>query len=509
VTAPLLDRRRPHLLAAALCSGFAGANVVRGGSPAVALVAAVALPFAVWADAATRLALVALLLALGGWWWGSARLERLDRSALRHEVGRADDALVETTAPARRGRFEVRVLARVLRFGRLRIHESVLLELPAGRAPPQGARLAVLGRLALPRGPVHGFDERTWLRRQGIHAVLRGDRWHAVGRRDGLGGFADRLHLWLGRSAALGLRGEQRGVVEGVVLGEDQGLSDDLRNRFRASGLYHLLAVSGQNVALVAGGALALAWLLGLSRLVGEAAALAAILAYALAVGPQPSVVRATVAGVVASLAWLTARQRDRWYALLLGAIALLAWNPYLALDAGFQLSFAAVWSIFAVAPCLARALEGFPLPSMAREVLAVSTACSLATAPVSWFQFHRISLLAVPANAAAAPVVAPLLWLAFVTAGLAHLAPGVAVVVAQLNGWCAAYLAGCARLVGGLPFAQVSSTRGALGVCAVALLVAAYAWRRDKRAEVGLPPHRRRPSEDRESARPPAEPVR
>jgi len=397
----------------------------------------------------------------------------------------------------------------MLRFGRLRVDEPVLLELPAGRAPPQGATLAVLGRLALPRGPVHGFDERTWLRRQGIHVVLRSDRWRAVGRRGGPAGFADRLHLWLGRSAALGLRGERRGVVEGVVLGEDQGLSDDLRNRFRASGLYHLLAVSGQNVALVAGGALALAWLLGLSRLVGEAGALAAILAYALAVGPQPSVVRATVAGVLASLAWLTARQQDRWYALLLGAIVLLAWNPYLALDAGFQLSFAAVWSIFAVAPGIDRVLEGFPLPRIAREALAVSTACSLATAPVSWFQFHRISLLAVPANAVAAPVVAPLLWLAFLTAGLAQVAPGIAVGVAQLNGWCAAYLAGCARVVGGLPFAQVTSARGAIGVCAVALLVGAYAWRRGKRAEVGLPPHRRRPPEDRPRARPPAEPVR
>jgi competence protein ComEC len=102
-----------------------------------------------------------------------------------------------------------------------------------------------------------------------------------------------------------------------------------------------LLAVSGQNVAFVAGGVLLVAWMLGISRLGAELAALAAIGAYVVAVGWQPSVVRAGVAGVLASLAWLASRPRDRWHFLLLGAALLLAWNPYSLLEPGFQLSFA------------------------------------------------------------------------------------------------------------------------------------------------------------------------
>src|SRR5215211_2080860 len=81
-------------------------------------------------------------------------------------------------------------------------------------------------------------------------------------------------------------------------------LSEELRARFRASGLYHLLAVSGQNVALIVGGVLMLAYWIGLSRMVGEVIALSAIAGYVLAVGWQPSVVRAGVAGALASLAW-------------------------------------------------------------------------------------------------------------------------------------------------------------------------------------------------------------
>jgi hypothetical protein len=68
-------------------------------------------------------------------------------------------------------------------------------------------------------------------------------------------------------------------------------------------------------------------------------------------------VVRAGVAGALGSLAWLTARERDRWHFLLLGAVVLLAWNPYNLLDAGFQLSFAAVVAIFDVAPRIERRL--------------------------------------------------------------------------------------------------------------------------------------------------------
>jgi competence protein ComEC len=287
------------------------------------------------------------------------------------------------------------------------------------------------------------------------------------------------VRSWLAGSAAAGLSGERRAILAGVVLGDDQGLSNELRQRFRASGLYHLLAVSGQNVAFVACGALVLAWLLGVPRLVGEVGALAAVGAYVLAVGPQPSVVRAGIAGALGSLAWLAARPSDRWYFLLLGAIALLGWNPYLLLDAGFELSFAAVVAIFTLTPRLQRMLEGYPLPKGLADAIAVSGACGLATAPIAWFQFHAVPIVAVPANAMAAPAVLPLLVLALAAAAVSPLSPSAATALAWLNGWCAAYLAACARLIGGLPFAQVSSGRGAAALLAVALLGAAWLLRR------------------------------
>jgi competence protein ComEC len=474
MSARVLVRAHPHALVAAICLGVAAANALRPGKAAL-LLAAAAVAFGVLVERPVlRAAGVLAALTFLGLWWGGARLDALDRSVLLPRVGKAGRAFVTVTGSARRGLYSIRAPAEVTRFGRLALGEPVLLKLPPGRAPPQGAKLDAIVTVELPRGARDGFDERAWLRRQGVHVVLRVHRWRMVGRRGGLGGLADALRARLSESMAPGLRGERRAVVAGIVLGDDAGLSEQLRDSFRASGLYHLLAVSGQNVALVVGGVLISAWLLGIPRWLGQIGALGAIVGYVLAVGAQPSVVRAGVAGVLGSLAWLTARERDRWYFLLLGALVLLAWNPYVLRDPGFQLSFTAVAAIFLLVPRFRRTLEGYPVPTRLGDVVAVAAACGGVTAPIVWLHFHAIPLLTIPANALAAPVVAPLLGLALAAAALEPVAPTAAAALAWLNGWLAAYLAACARLIGGLPFAQVTSARGVLALlfCAVALVL-------------------------------------
>jgi len=473
----VVQRRHPQLLAVALCLGLAGATALRSDSVALPVFAAALLGVATAANGFARFGVLALALALAGWWWGSLRLEALDRSPLADRAGSAARTRLVVGGPARLGRYDFTAPALIVRFGSALVREPVLFRVPKGRAPPQGGIIETVGQLVVPRSATTGFDERVWLRRRGIHLILRADRWRLVDRRGGVSGIADRLRERLQRSIALGLDGDRAAVIEGVVLGEDSGLSDNLKQRFRASGLYHLLAVSGQNVALVAAGAVGLVWLVGVSRLVGQLAALVAIAAYVLAVGAQPSVVRAGVAGALGCIAWLSARAADRWHLLLVGAIALLAWNPYTLLDAGFQLSFAAVIAIFVLVPRFDGFLQGYPLGRPLRLVVAVSAACGLATAPIVWLQFHAVQLLTVPANALAAPAAAPLLGLGLAAAAVAPVSGSAAAARAWLNGWCAAYLIAVARFIGGLPGAQIQSVRALLVLLAVALLGAAYAW--------------------------------
>ena len=480
----LVERHAPHVVAGVLCLALAAATVVRVSSDVVLAVAlAGGVVSVAMLERRIRLAVLALAVGAAGLWWGSVRLDALDHSVLAPRVGEAGRAVLEVTGPARRTPFQLRVPARVRAFRSVDVREAVLLELPLGRAPPQGALIEAPVELREPRGPSDGFDERALLHRRGIHVVVRGREWKLVGRRGGLAGVADEVRRRLAASIAPGLTGERRAVLDGLVLGDEEGLSESLRDDFRASGLYHLLAVSGSNVAFVAGGVLVTAWLLGVSRLLAEIGALAAIVAYVFAVGWQPSVVRAGVASALASLAWLAARPRDRWYFLLLGAAVLEGWNPYSVYEPGFQLSFAAVGAIFVLVPRLEKVLEGYPGPKWLAEIVAVSGACGLVTAPILLVQFGTVPVYSVLSNALAAPVVGISFSLALVTAALAQILPAAAIAGAWVNGWLAAYVAACARAVGGLPGAQLESRTAIVVAAAAAGLAVAWLrlprWRR------------------------------
>jgi len=432
-----------------------------------------------------RLALASVALVLVGLWWGAVRNDALEQSFLSGRLGQSASARVVVTGPVRRTAFALRIPAEAHRFGDEAIRERVLLELPPERAPPQGAVLEMRVRPVAPRGPETGFDERGWLARRGVHVVLRGDGdWRVVGRRGGIGGVGDRLRAHVEATLARGNAGTRRRLLAGIVLGEDSSIDRELRDAFQASGLMHLLAVSGQNVAIVAFGVVLTARVLGLGRLVGEALAIAVVLAYALAVGWQPSVVRAAVAGTLASLAWIVARPRDRWHALAVGALVLLVWIPRSVLEPGFQLSFAAVAAIFVVLPRVSGVPDAYPVPRGLWDVLVVAVACGLVTAPIVWLHFGRVALWTVPANVAAEPAMPPLISLSLAAAAIEPVSPDVATALAWLAGWCAWWLAFVARVVAGWPSAQVSSPL--VIVVAAALLAAVALVRR-------LPRYRRR----------------
>ena len=181
-----------------------------------------------------------------------------------------------------------------------------------------------------------------------------------------------------------------------------------------------------------------------------------------LAVGLHPSVVRAAIAAALGSLAWLVGRERDRWHALLVGAAALLAWNPYLVLDAGFQLSFAAVASIFLVAPRVVRVARRLSGAALARRLIARldrvrarDGAGDLVPVPPGPARHRAGERARRPGRRAdARPRARDRGARAGRAARSRRRSPGA-------NGWGAGYLAACARFFGGLPGAQVTLAAG------------------------------------------------
>ena len=461
----------PSLLVGSACAGLSGANLLSLDVRAALLLAVPAVAVVALSSGPARVVALALVLTASGWAWGSLRLDALERSVLSAEVGSSGRAELVTTAPARTSSWATRVIGVTRSFRGRAVRERVLLTLPVGRSPPRGAVIDAVVRVVEPRTSGAGFDERTWLARQGIHVVLQASEWRVVGRRGGIGGLGDRVRDRVERAVGRGASGSRRSLVLGVVLGEDEGLSAQARSDFRASGLYHLLAVSGQNVAFIAGAIYALGWLLRLPRVVREIASLAAIACYVLAVGWQPSVVRAGIAGGLASLAWLAARPRDRWHFFALGALALLAWMPTTLLDPGFQLSFAAVAAIFVGVPRVRRAVDGYPVPPVVAEAVSVALVCGLVTAPIVLVHFDRVPLYTVPANVLAFPAAPLVLGFGLLAAAIDPVSPAAAAGLASLAGSSAAWLGLVARVVAALPAAQIDPRTGVLVAAAVVLL--------------------------------------
>jgi competence protein ComEC len=260
----------------------------------------------------------------------------------------------------------------------------------------------------------------------------------------------DRAADGLGR----GMPAREAALARGFVLGEDDEVDARTEEDFRRAGLSHLLAVSGQNVTLLALLAMPLLGAFGIPLRERLFWVLALIAVYVPVAGAGPSIQRAGVMGALGLLATLGGRRGSRLYGLALAALVTLAIDPGIAADVGWQLSFAAVLGILLLAGplrerILARIGDGSWRRALA-EGVAMTVAATVATAPLIAYHFETLSTTTLAANVLALPAVAPAMWLGMCSAGLAQL-PGVPLeplngldalllaYVAQVAHWCAA----------------------------------------------------------------------
>ena len=217
-----------------------------------------------------------------------------------------------------------------------------------------------------------------------------------------------RLANWLRRTIASGaesLDDDRHSLLTGLSYGDDRYQSPVLSDDFRAAGLTHLLAVSGQNVAFV----LILArplikrfdyrgrWVLTLG-VIGF---------FALVTRFEPSVLRATAMAAIAATATLLGRDASSRRVLALAVALLVLIDPLLVHSVAFRLSVAASAGIILWAPRLAERLPG---PRMLAEALAVTVSAQLAVAPLLIATFGGVPVASLPANLLAAPVAGPIM---------------------------------------------------------------------------------------------------
>src|SRR5688572_30748041 len=233
------------------------------------------------------------------------------------------------------------------------------------------------------------------------------------------------------------VRDPQSGAIAIAILIGDRGsLDPDVAQRLQEAGTYHVIAISGGNVAILAGLVLALLWAAGIRGGWAAGASAAALLAYAHIAGGGASVVRATVmAAIYLSLRIIDQRTAPRHAMAISVAIILLA-SPLAIADVGLWLTFGATAAIIV-------GVTGVPMPpspwlKLPGALLLASVCAEIVLIPVAAFVFQRVTVAGLVVNLAAVPSmaivqVAAMMTAAADSAGLTTLA-GVAGLVTHLG---------------------------------------------------------------------------
>jgi competence protein ComEC len=388
----------PALALAGLVAGIFAGQHAGAGSAGIGLVAGVFALLGAWVvDGKTRVVVAMLALAL----LGSATMQRaLDgqaQHALTSALAEHRDMHVQgvlTSDPAG-PRFGASALVRVDGAGRTLLVQASGDDAGRLRVLEAGDRVELAGRLE--PLPLHGYDARArWM-----HAVAILADTSVVGFAPASGAL-DRVARTM---RGLVLRGmtplapNSRALLAGFLLGDTRAIPDDIRADYRASGLSHLLAVSGANVAFVL---VVFAPLLRRLALIPRTVlAITVVICFAAATRFEPSVLRATALATVTILATFVGRPVAPVRALALAIIVLLLIDPFLVHSLGFQLSCAASGGIALFAAPLTRRIPG---PAIVRDPLAVSIAAQAGVTPVLLLAFGRVPVVTPIANLLAYP---------------------------------------------------------------------------------------------------------
>jgi len=190
---------------------------------------------------------------------------------------------------------------------------------------------------------------------------------------------------------------EETGVLEGIFFGDSSRIPDTLQERYKVTGVLHVFAASGANVAFVLG----LSWMLlsFLPKQIRISGTILALLLYAALCGGNAPIIRATILGIAVLLGRLGRGKVATLRWLFFAAIGLFIQNPLIIQDLGFQLSFAATWGIVVLTPRILKGKLLERLPNLFRFAVAGTLAAQVATLPLLISAFHRLSLIGFFAN--------------------------------------------------------------------------------------------------------------
>lgn len=308
------------------------------------------------------------------------------------------------------------------------------------------------------------FDYARFLRRQGIsgRAYVAGNRWKVRAMADAEVSLRLRMARYrqsLSAQYFSHLGSEEAGIAAAMSLGDKRSLDAAQRQSFSATGVSHVLALSGLHLGIL----FSLYSLLFVNRLrsrrgrvFASLVGVALLWGFALLVGFPLSLVRATVMFTLWQLSVVLYSERSSLNNLALAALLILLFSPASLFDIGFQLSFTSVFFILLLMPHVPRPrwLHRSRLLALLYGWLTVSIVAQLGTGPLVAYYFHTIPLVGLLGNLLAIPLAYVILGLALVF----FLIPGFQGLTATLLGWCIQFLTGAVGWMAAWPYSHIKA---------------------------------------------------
>lgn len=306
-----------------------------------------------------------------------------------------------------------------------------------------GDQIRATGFLAVP-ATWDSFSYADYLARQDVFSIMRnaGIEVLASGYGSTLQSLLIRFKQALRDNINRALPEPQAGLLVGILLGDEQGISPELERDFQRVGASHIIAISGFNMVVISAIVLRVVGsILGSNKAPAALGALLFIAVYSLMVGAGGGILRAALMSSLLVIGQQLRRNTFVPTSLAFATLCLSLLDPNALLDIGFRLSFFAVLGLGLFADPLSRLLRRWLdrrfgpataelLHTALNEPLIVSIAAQLATLPLIVLYFGRLSLVTLPVNILIVPVQAAILLLGLLAAGISLLLPLVGTVI-------------------------------------------------------------------------------
>ena len=416
------------------------------------------------------LALVAL--ALGGYRYQFVP-QTSDLAQYNSGGGATIEGVIVAEPDIRDNRIQIQVRAETIYLGRdpLPTDGLVLVNAPRSAEVQYGDRVRVTGRLGTP-AEYDTFSYADFLARQGVFSVMRNAVVEVTGQ--GAGNPLTRLLLaWksdLQKRIGLALPDPEAALLTGILLGNERGIDPHLGEAFTRTGVAHIIAISGFNMALIAGIVMGTLERFISRKWIAIFLGVAVLALYTILVGANAAVVRAAIMSAMLVIGQGLKRQAYVPASLSFVALVMSLHQPTVLWDISFQLSFFAVLGLALFSTPLTgrfnRALHRLFPQGVARvvaaflnEPLIVSIAALITTLPLTVLYFQRLSLVSLLVNILIVPAQAYVLYIG----GLALLVSLIAAPVDQVLFWLDLLLLkwsiGVVRFFGRLAYADMVLT--------------------------------------------------